>query len=212
MPLLNIDAFRAAPLVGEPFPHAMVPRFVGPQALEAILADFPVISEGGSFPLSALSYGPSFAALCEELRGDALRAAFEDKFSMDLSHRPTTLTVRGRCRARDGRIHSDTASKLITVLLYLNQPWEADGGRLRLLRSPDNLDDYAAEVPPEQGMMLCFRNSPTAWHGHQSFDGVRRVLQLNWVTDAAAARKAEQRHGLSALVKRINPFRRNARA
>jgi hypothetical protein len=160
--------------------------------------------------LGSLEYGPAFAEFCDELRGAALRVAFEEKFQVDLSHRPTTLTVRGLCRARDGRIHTDTKSKLITVLVYMNVPWEAEGGRLRLLRSPDSLDDYVAEVSPEPGTLLCFRNGPRAWHGHAPFEGVRRALQLNWVTDEAAARKSERRHGLSALAKRLSPFHRVA--
>jgi hypothetical protein len=208
--LIDIEAFRAAPLIHDPFPYAMVPRFVRQESMGDILADYPDVSLGGSFPLASLDYGPVFAELCDELRGEPLRAAFEEKFDMDLSRRPTTLTVRGRCRVRDGQIHTDTKSKLITVLVYLNGPWEAEGGRLRLLRSADNLDDYVAEVPPEPGTLLCFRNGPQAWHGHAPFEGTRRALQLNWVTDEAAVRKSERRHGLSALIKRLNPFRRVA--
>jgi hypothetical protein len=210
VPVIDIDAFRAAPLVEAPFRYAIVPGFVPEVAMDAVLADYPEVTRGGSFPLGALDYGPAFAELCAALRGDELRAAFEQKFGMDLSGRPTTLTVRGRCRPKDGRIHTDTKSKLITVLVYLNGPWESDGGRLRLLRSGTDLSDCVAEVPPESGTMLCFRNAPNAWHGHAPFDGVRRVLQLNWVTDEAAVRQSERRHGLSAFLKRHNPLRRRA--
>ena len=56
------------------------------------------------------------------------------------------ITVRGQSDGKDGRIHTDSATKLITVLLYLNPGWEAAAGRLRLLRGADDLDDYAAEV------------------------------------------------------------------
>ena len=68
------------------------------------------------------------------------------------------ITVRGRSDGKDGRIHTDSATKIITLLLYLNPSWEA-AGRLRLLRGPDDLDDYAAEVPPLAGTMLAFRRS-----------------------------------------------------
>lgn len=210
MPVIDTDAFRAAPLVEEPFRHVIVPGFVPRAAMDGILADYPKITRGGSFPLGALDYGPAFAALCDALRGEALRAAFEAKFAMDLSQRPTTLTVRGRCRPKDGRIHTDTRSKLITALVYLNHGWDDEGGRLRLLRSSSDLSDYFAEVPPESGTMLCFLNAPNAWHGHAPFDGVRRVLQLNWVTDEAAVRQSERRHGLSALLKRHSLFRRRS--
>ena len=210
MSLLNIDAFRETPLETKPFEYLTVPGFVRADRIGDILKDYPVIEKGGSYPLIALDYGPVFDELCQELRGDALRDAFAKKFGMDLTGRPTTLTVRGRCRAKDGQIHTDSDSKLITVLVYLNESWDAAGGRLRLLRSADSLDDAIAEVPPEAGSMVCFRNRGNAWHGHGSFDGVRRVLQLNWVTDEAAVRQSERRHRRSAFWKKLNPFRRAA--
>ena len=210
MSLLNIDAFKKAPLATEPFEYLTVPGFVREGRIAAILEDYPVIEKGGSYPLIALDYGPVFSALCEELKGEALRDAFAEKFDMDLTDRPTTLTVRGRCRAKDGQIHTDSDTKLITVLVYLNEIWDSDGGRLRLLRSGDNLDDVITEVPPEAGSMVCFRNRKNAWHGHGSFDGVRRVLQLNWVTDEAAVRQSERRHRRSAFWKKLNPFHRAA--
>lgn len=206
MSLLNIDAFKEAALQTEPFEYLTVPGFVKKDRMGAILADYPQIEKGGSFPLIALDYGPVFKALCEELQGETLRKAFAEKFEMDLAERPTTLTVRGYCRAKDGKIHTDSDSKLITVLVYLNEDWEADGGRLRLLKSSDSLDDVITEVPPEAGSMVCFRNRKNAWHGHGSFDGVRRVLQLNWVTDEAAVRQSERRHRRSAFWKKLNPF------
>ncbi len=210
MSLLNIEAFRNAALETEPFEYLTVPGFVKEDELTAILADYPTIEKGGSFPLIALDYGPVFERLCDELQGEALRDAFAVKFGMDLGNRPTTLTVRGRCRAKDGQIHTDSDTKLITVLVYLNDSWDADGGRLRLLRSSDSLDNMITEVPPEAGSMVCFRNRANAWHGHGSFDGVRRVLQLNWVTDQAAVRQSERRHRRSAFWKRLNPFSRAA--
>jgi SM-20-related protein len=210
MSMLDLEAFRRTPLVREPFEYCIVPRFIMPEALDSVQRDYPAIQQGGSFPVSTLSYGPAFDALSQELLGAAMRTAFAEKFHIDLSHRPATLTVRGQCRTKDGKIHVDSKTKLITVLLYLNGAWEPDGGRLRLLRGQNSLDDYFAEVPPDQGTLLCFRNGPNAWHGHKSFTGQRRVLQLNWVVDEAAANAAARRHGLSAWVKRINPFRRVA--
>src|SRR5579859_7380463 len=69
----------------------------------------------------------------------------------DLAGRPTTTTVRGQCSPKDGKIHTDSLSKIITVLLYMNPGWEQAGGRLRLLRSGNDLEDMIAEVPPLEG-------------------------------------------------------------
>lgn len=210
MSIIDLEAFRRTPLVREPFEYCIVPRFIHSEALPGIQADYPQIEQGGSFPLQSLTYGPAFDALAKDLLGPEMRKVFAEKFQLDLANRPTTLTVRGHCREKDGKIHTDSKTKLITVLVYLNAPWEEQGGRLRLLRSADDIENYIAEVPPEQGTLLCFRNGPKAWHGHKPFSGQRRVLQLNWVVDEAAAHASARRHGLSAWLKRINPLRRVA--
>ena len=67
---LRLDAFRATPLVREPFQHLIVPGFVGPAALSAINADYPKISSTGSFPVDQVSFGPAFQSLLDELEGD----------------------------------------------------------------------------------------------------------------------------------------------
>ena len=85
----------------------------------------------------------------------------------------------------------------------MNNAWEAPGGRLRLLRSPDNLEDMIAEVPPDEGTLLIFRNQPNAWHGFHPFEGPRRVIQLNWVTSKSVVRREQFRHKVSAFFKRL---------
>lgn len=207
MSILDFDAFRRTPLVREPFDYLIVPQFLKPAAIPAISSDYPEIALGGSFPLGHLTYGPAFDALQAALQGEEMRKIFEEKFAIDLSNRPTTLTVRGRCRMKDGKIHIDSRSKLITVLLYMNQSWEAPGGRLRLLRSQHDINDVIAETPPAQGTLVCFRNTTNAWHGHLPFEGERRVLQLNWVTDQSAVDTSERRHGWSAWLKKFLPKR-----
>jgi len=71
------------------------------------------------------------------------------------------------------------------------------------LRSKDNLDDYAAEVPPTAGTLLAFRRGERSWHGHETFVGPRRVIQLNWVTDMAVVRREQRRHRFSAWTKAL---------
>ncbi len=201
--MLDFAALRTAPVRDDPFPHLILPGFIRQQALSAVETDFPSIESPGSLPLPVLSYGSSFAQMIEELRGPEMATILSDKFDIDLSHRPTMITVRGRCRATDGKIHTDSKTKLITVLLYMNGSWEHPGGRLRLLRAPDSLDNPAAEVPPKQGTLLVFRNRPEAWHGHESFEGPRRAIQLNWVRDRGVVWREQARHRLSALSKKI---------
>jgi SM-20-related protein len=199
--LLRYDLLTEVEVVQHPFEYFAIPRFVREEHLAAIHRDFPIINQGGSFPLSALRYGPAFAQLTDELLGDRLRKLLARKFEMDFTGRPATLTVRGCTRLKDGQIHTDSASKLITVLLYLNRDWNAAGGRLRLLHNSHDIDNIVAEVPPEEGSLLAFRCRENAWHGHQPFDGPRRSLQLNYVTSEGASHWSHVRHTLSAMLK-----------
>jgi SM-20-related protein len=200
---LDLPALERAPLAPAPFAWLVVPGFVPAASRAALARDYPAIDEPGSFPLADLRYGPAFRDFIAELEGPAMRAAFAAKFGIDLDGRPTMITVRGQARAADGRIHTDTATKLITVLIYMNESWEAPGGRLRLLRSPDDLDDVIAEVPPAAGTLLAFRVTPQSWHGHTPVSGPRRVVQLNWVESQGVVRRERLRHGLSARMKRL---------
>jgi len=209
---LRLDAFRATPLAIEPFPHLIVDGFIGKAALAAINADYPKLASPGSFPVDQVTFGPAFRALLEELEGEEFREAFEEKFGFDLSGRPTITTVRGRCDPRDGKIHTDSKSKIITVLIYMNESWEEAGGRLRLLRSAHDLNDIIVEVPPVAGTMLAFRRSDNSWHGHEPFAGERRVIQFNWLTTQGNQQIAMLRHHTSASFKRLMQMIRPVRA
>jgi SM-20-related protein len=201
--MLEFERIRAAKVEREPFPFAIIPAAVAPEFRASIEAGYPRIDRYGSFPLPALSYGVAFAALIAELTGPRMRELVETKFDIDLSARPVMVTVRGQCTARDGNIHTDSTTKLITMLLYTNRAHECASARLRLLRSRDNLDDYAAEVPPEESTLVIFKNGPTAWHGFAPFHGQRRVIQVNWVTDERIVAREQARHRVSALFKRL---------
>ena len=114
---------------------------------------------------------------------DAIRGPeFTSSRGRQVRHRPLASPDDGDGArpdsARDGQIHTDSVTKLITVLIYMNGKWESPVGRLRLLRSPDNLNDVVAEVPPDEGTLLVFRNQPNAWHGFEPFEGPRKVIQL----------------------------------
>ncbi len=206
MSAIDLDAFRATRLEREPYDHLVVPAFLRPEAIAAIEADFPKISGAGSYPPSQLEFGPAFASLIDELQRPEVEDAFAEKFAIDLADRPTMVTIRGHCRARDGAIHADTEDKLITVLVYLNTDWADRAGRLRILRSGDDIEDYVAEVPPRAGTLLAFRRGERSFHGHTSYEGERRAIQLNWVKNSWVVRRERLRHCYSALAKRLRPL------
>jgi hypothetical protein len=203
---LDYVALRATPVATDPFPHVVVPNFVPPERLRAVVADLPSMSRRGSFPLDGLALGPDARALMDEMEGPRLRAAIGERFGLDLEGAPTMVTLRGWTTERDGYIHVDSTAKRVTVLLYLNpagDAWSQHEGCLRLLRGPDDLEDYAVEVPPVNGTLLVFPNGPTAWHGHRRFTGQRYSVQLNYMTTDAKARSELRRHRVSAFMKRL---------
>jgi len=203
MSILEYEALRRAVLNTEPFDHIIATGAIAREKVQEVGRDFPVLERPGSIPLGKLEYGPAFARLIDDLKGPELTRIVSEKFDIDLTGRPTMITVRGWCRPRDGKIHTDSRRKLITLLLYMNTGWESGGGRLRLLRSPGDIEDYGAEVPPDGETLLIFKCTPNAWHGHKSFDGKRRTIQVNWVSDEKYLRWEQRRHGISTFFKRL---------
>ena len=199
--MLNFAAFRDMPLEHAPFDHLIVPNFICDTALADINESFPAIHHPGSFPISALKIDGAFKNCVDQLRGKEFEQAIGEKFSIDLSTQPNMLTIRGQCRAQDGKIHRDSGGKIITVLVYLNGHWDQSGGQLRLLRSENDIEDYTVTVPPVAGTLLAFRCSDNAWHGHKSYVGERRSMQLNWVRGRPYLWREALRHNLSAILK-----------
>jgi SM-20-related protein len=199
--VLNPDALRKAPLHEEPFPYLIVDNLIRPEALSGVVETFPRVPERGSFPPEAVSCTGAFAVLMEEMHSTALRDLVGERLGMDLAGRPPMLTVRGRTGKKDGRIHTDSKSKLVTVLLYLNAGWSAPEGRLRLLYNDHDLSRYAAEISPDAGRCLIFKVTPNCWHGHEPFVGERRTIQLNYVTSEEARDHDLRRHRFSAFLK-----------
>lgn len=202
--MIDLEALRDASVESDPFDHLVVPQFVTADALPQIESDFPDDIGPGSYPLASLHCGPSFSRLAEAIQGPEMSSILGEKFGLPLTEHPTMVTVRGQCRQTDGKIHTDSSGKLVTVLLYINDGWGAPGGRLRLLRAPDDIENYSVEVPPQAGTLLAFRCTENAWHGHKPFEGPRRSLQLNWVRDAAYLRKEQVRHRVSAFFKKVS--------
>jgi hypothetical protein len=201
--VIDFAAIAGAPVVTDPFPFFTAQNVVDRKALAAISGDFPAISQPGIFPLSELAFGDAFAALIADIESAELEAVIGEKFGIDLSGRPLMVTVRGFCRARDGRIHNDSKDKVVTCLLYLNEAgWGAEGGRLRLLRGDRDLDDLIAEVAPNGGNFVAFRRTENSWHGHAPYEGARRYVMFNWLTTDAALKKNVGRHKISAAFKR----------
>jgi len=200
---LHIDRLTAATLATDPFDFLYVPGMIETGELAEIVRDFPEVPAGGSFDVATLPSGPAFQRLIAEIRSDAFRAPFAEKFGLDLSQYPLHITVRGHVRGKDGQIHVDSKDKVLTGLIYLNQEWPEAGGRLRLLRNGKDIENYALEIPPVAGNMVVFRRGDHSWHGHLPSKNRRLSLQFNWVSGDAYVRRELARHRFSGWMKKL---------
>ena len=200
---LDWTAIENAELARTPFDHAVIAQALTPEAAAAIPAEFPPIRQPGSFSLADAPPGPALAGVIADMGSDRFRRAMARLFDVDLEGRPTLVTLRGQCGSRDGRIHTDSTSKILSLLLYLNEGWSPPEGRLRLLDRARDLGTPAVEVSPMIGTLLAFRRSDHSWHGHTPFVGQRRVLQVNYLTSSKDSMASALRHRLSALGKRL---------
>lgn len=201
--MLELDAFSNERLRTDPYPYLVVPGFVQGEALASVLQDFPDIQHPGSIPISEVSGGEAYQALLTELQSDAFRRVVADKFGFSLEGFPIMTTVRGVMREKDGRIHTDSKTKVVTVLLYLNDSWEAEGGNLRVLRDGENIENFVEEVPPSAGTLMAFKVTDNCWHGHKPVVGKRLSIQMNYLVGEAAKGKHQFFHRLSAKLKKF---------
>jgi SM-20-related protein len=199
--ILDLDKLRAQPLVRDPFPFVVVSGLLKPGAIQTLSRDFPPIGDGGVYPVDILPLGPSMRRLVQEISGPEFRAVVEEKFGLDLKDRPPMVTLRGRSREKDGRIHRDSDDKVVSLLLYLNEDWPHRTGNLRMLRAPDDLESTVAEIPSTAGTLVIFEVKENGWHGHHKFVGERRVLMLNYMTGAQSHARELKRHRFSARLK-----------
>ncbi|MBN45553.1 MULTISPECIES: 2OG-Fe(II) oxygenase [unclassified Methylophaga] len=199
--VLDLQALRAAPVNTAPFPFFKVERSIRPEALKGILEDFPNIDDGGSFNVDDVSVKPDFKAFLDSIDSPDFRQLICEKFDVQVMSLPMMMTLRGYSRQKDGRIHTDSKTKLVTILIYLNETWDATTGRLRILNNANDMEDFIDEIIPGPGSLVAFKVTDNCWHGYPSFEGTRRSIQINFLTSEAAGNKHRFFHKLSAKLK-----------
>ena len=202
--MLNFELIKKAEINSEFYPFFTVQDvFLNKEDHNRITKDFPSINKGGSFPSDSVSYGKSIQSLIDSLEGDQMRAILENKFQVDLKDKPVVSTFRGYSRMKDGKIHSDSKTKIITVLLYLNENWDESIGLLRMLKEKGNIDNYITEIPASMGSMVAFKVTNNCWHGFIPFEGKRCSIQLNYLYQEALSQH-NFRHKLSSFFKKLS--------
>lgn len=200
--MLDYTKIRAAEVRTEPYPFFVVEGALDQARAAEAAGAFPAIDRPGAIDVEDTRFGKPFAELLGELRGERFREIVADKLGVPLDGLETVVNVRGQVRSTDGNIHTDTPTKAVTVLVYFNEEDEAPGTGLRILNSSRDLDDYVAEVPTKLGTMVVFKVTPDCWHGHGSFSGKRRSLQLNYLSGLERTRKHERFRRLVSHAKR----------
>lgn len=201
--ILRLDELRQTPMKSQPFPYLVVPQIIEQALLPELIAGLPEIKHPGSYPVAETNGGTLFQALIDELEGDAMRQAIAEKFQLDLNDLPVFTTLRGVMRKKDGAIHCDSKTKVIALLLYLNETWEQPGGRLRILRSGKDINDYVEEIAPTLGRLVAFKVTDNCWHGHLPVEGKRLSIQMHYLVGNAARGKHRFFHTLSAKLKKL---------
>jgi hypothetical protein len=200
--ILNPDAVRNAPLSREPYSYFLGSGALREEAIPDLKRDFPNITKTGYLTVDEVDLKGRFKGLIDEIESDEFSRVLSEKFGMDLTQYPRLTTIRKLSQAKDGRIHTDGPSKVMTLLIYMNDEWQQDGsGRLRVLYDENNFEPYAAEVPPTMGTIFAFLRADNSWHGHQPFTGERRVVQTAWITDAKEIERKRKRNGMAQFFK-----------
>jgi hypothetical protein len=197
---LDLAPLRAAPLRTDPYPYVVARGCLKPEALPALRRDFPRLDRPGYYPTDTFAAAGAFADLLRQIEAGALDAAMAERFGVDFAALPRLVTVRFTSAAHEGRPHTDSASKVATLLLYLHRGWASPEGRIRVLRR-ESLDDPVEEVSPEEGNVFAFLWSANSWHGHTPFTGERRVVQVAWLRDAKDAERKRRRGRLAWWLK-----------
>ena len=205
--MLRFDQLAQAQAPDAPFRHVVGEALLGEGDRVRLAREFPDTDKVGFYPVEDLTYGPAFAELLDDLASPAFSAAVGGKLGVDLTARPRMVVVRKWSALRDGRPHTDGPDKAATALLYLNDDWDGAAGSLRYLEGPDLEGPGSPPVPARYGAFTAFARSECSWHGHLPFEGERRVVQLFWLVDEAAAARKQRRHKRADFWKGLFPRR-----
>lgn len=203
MSVLDIDVIRNANLKTDPYEYMIGQNFVRAEAADGLRKSFPDFRTPGFHPVPDELMKGAFGEAIRELKSPEMSEVLSEKFGIDFAPFPRFVTVRKISAAHEGRIHCDSESKVMSLLVYLNDGWSSPDGRLRVLRQEKSFDDYEAEVDPRFGEVFAFMRRDHSWHGHTPFVGERRVIQVAWLRSQDEIDRKSKRHKVSGLLKGI---------
>jgi hypothetical protein len=190
----------------DPFPLLVAYGQLPVEAAEALVEDFPQYGSAGFFPYAEDDCGPAVRDLVDAITAPAFADALGAQLGVEkLGSYPTLVTLCQSLNKRHGTIHTDSRSKVVTALVYLNANWpDTSGGCLRFLRKIDDIDALVLpEVRPLYGTIAAFKRAENSFHGHLPFEGERRVIQIAWLTSEEEKQRKTKRGRFSRLVKKL---------
>lgn len=204
MQSVNIAAFDEAAVSHEPYDFLLGSNVIKPEMIGDLRNSFPQITKPGYLTVDDVALHGPFKNFIEELEGPEVTEALSKRFGIDLHPYPRLTTIMKQSQPKYGAIHTDGPSKVMTMLVYMNDDWAVgDGGRLRVLHSADAFEPFAAEVPPTMGTVFAFLRADNSWHGHRPFVGERRVVQIAWLKSKEDLERKTKRNKLSQVLKGV---------
>ncbi|HVJ91020.1 MAG TPA: 2OG-Fe(II) oxygenase [Labilithrix sp.] len=166
-----IAPFEVASELERTFPSASFESFVRETgAKRHRIASRPLVLDGEL--VNAKDLSPWWIALARELTSPEYRDAIAELTDVCLDGLALEAALWRHGAGCFIDPHPDNEDKRVTHLLYFSgHGWTSSmGGALRILRSRD-IEDVAAEIPPDTGQSVVFVRSDSSWHGYLPIGG-----------------------------------------
>ena len=193
-------------IADRPFSFLIADGMLREDARSDLQRDFPNYPEAGFFPHRTEDCGPSVNALIAEIVAPKFADALGDRLGVpNMSKLPALVTLCSRLNRRHGTIHTDSKSKVLTALVYLNTDWpHGSPGCLRFLRNIDDIESLVVpELLPVYGNLAAFRRADNSFHGHLPHEGERMVVQVAWLTSEEELLRKQKRGRFTHWFKKL---------
>ena len=190
----------------QPFAFLIAERMLREDARADLQRDFPKYPEAGFFPHQTEDCGPNVNSLIAEIVAPEFADALGNRLGVpNMSKLPALVTLCSRLNRRHGTIHTDSKSKVVTALVYLNTDWpHGSPGCLRFLNRIDDIDSLVVpELLPVYGNLAAFKRADNSFHGHLPHEGERMVVQVAWLTSEEELLRKQKRGRFSHWLKKL---------
>src|SRR6476659_7536446 len=126
--LVNVEAVRNAPISHEPYDYFLGAGILKEEAVPELKRDFPDIQKPGYLTVDEVGLKGRFKTLIEELESPEFTEEISKKWGRDMHPYPRLTTIMKRSQPKYGAIHTDGPSKVMTMLVYMNDDGGTDTG------------------------------------------------------------------------------------